>query len=61
MPKYDYTCHHCGTTIEVMHRVNESYSNPCIECNNPYLKKKISKTSFTLKGDCWARDGYTSK
>ena len=62
-PMYEYQCPVCEKVIEVEHSIKET---PIIKCdcrkkNRPVCKRLISGCSFTLKGDCWAKDGYSSE
>ena len=58
MPIYEYECTECGTVIEVMQKVGARRApGRCEQCSGK-LKKKISVTSFQLKGGGWYSDGY---
>ena len=57
MPVYEYKCEECGKRIEKLSRFNE----PPPTCCEDKMKKLVSRTSFTLKGDGWAKDGYSNK
>ena len=58
MPIYEYECTDCGAVIEVMQKVNTRRApGRCEKCSGK-LKKKISVTSFHLKGGGWYSDGY---
>jgi len=54
MPIYDYECKLCGEQTEVIQR----HMDPPPKCCGKLTKRKISRTSFSLKGDGWYRDGY---
>ncbi len=54
MPIYDYECQLCGEVTEVIQR----HMDPPPKCCGRLTKKKVSKTSFSLKGKGWASDGY---
>lgn len=71
MPTYEYECKICGTIVEAWQEIKD----PPLEnmehfaeedgavvafCFGP-LKKLISKSSFSLKGGGWAKDGYQGK
>lgn len=61
MPIYEYTCENpdCGQgDFEVMQRITDRPFLICDTCGKPTLKKKVSITSFALKGGGWAKDGY---
>ena len=63
MPIYEYQCKECDETIEVLQKINE----PLLTLHSDYkqnkcdglLTKKISTTSFILKGSGWYKDGYS--
>ena len=57
MPIYDYECQLCGEVTEVIQR----HMDPPPKCCGRLTKKKISKTSFSLKGDGWYKDHYGLK
>jgi predicted nucleic acid-binding Zn ribbon protein len=71
MPTYEYKCKKCGTIVEAQQKITD----PPLErgahlveeegvvvafCFGP-LKKLISKSSFSLKGGGWAKEGYQGK
>ena len=69
MPIYEYRCLSCGEEFEKITKLNSS--NPkcvkAIKTNDPKLlvrcdgdtTKIMSRSEFHLKGECWAKDGYT--
>ena len=58
MPIYEYECTDCGEVIEVLQKVNARRApGPCEKCSGK-LKRKVSVTSFQLKGGGWYSDGY---
>jgi putative FmdB family regulatory protein len=60
MPVYEYRCSECSYEVTVF----QSMSAPAPDCkceSEQEMKRLISKTSFSLKGGGWARDGYSSK
>ena len=58
MPIYEYECTDCGSVIEVMQKVNSRRApGRCEKCSGR-LKRKVSVTSFHLKGGGWYSDGY---
>jgi len=68
MAIYEYECERCGHCFEVMQRMSEDPLKTCSKdlCKGKKkdkgkgkLKKLISKTSFSLKGGGWAKDGYS--
>ena len=57
---FDYECPRCEKQFEKMVDNSDEFVY-CPKCYS--ITKKIFKTkmSFELKGDCWAKDGYTKK
>lgn len=63
MPLFEYRCQKCGTEFERLLRHSErDKPQKCVnpKCGSMETKKKISRTSFSLKGGGWASDGYAS-
>jgi len=66
MPIYEYKCQLCGFSFEVVQKVDDIAPN----CKNMLVSgsleklcdgkcdKLISKSSFSLKGGGWYKDGY---
>ena len=59
MPIYEYECQKCRTLHEVMQKITEKPLSKCPDCGGR-LKKKISNTSFVLKGTGWYATDYAS-
>jgi len=62
MPLFEYKCLHCNLTIEVLQTRKET-APICVKCESTHkakipMQKQVSKTSFSLKGSGWAKDGY---
>jgi putative FmdB family regulatory protein len=57
MPYYVYKCDKCGHELETIHKMNEKPEIVCIKCKST-MYKSIQPTTFSLKGECWAKDGY---
>jgi putative FmdB family regulatory protein len=60
MPVYEYRCSECSYEVTVF----QSMDAPAPHCkceSKQEMKRLISKTSFSLKGRGWAKDGYSSK
>ena len=67
MPIYEYRCQYCGFSFELMQKINDE--SP--KCKNILISgsieqlcgarcdKLVSKSSFSLKGGGWYKDGYT--
>ena len=59
MPIYQWKCRECKYGFELLQAINES--DPlCPKCNGK-VDKQIGRTSFKLKGDGWADQGYAKK
>lgn len=69
MPTYEYQCEN-GHTFEEVQPIHDEplqicpvvipFSGPELErCEAP-VRRLISRTSFVLKGDGWAKDSYSS-
>lgn len=60
MPIYEYVCGQCERTIDVLQKVSEPAPEKC-ECGaEGSLSRKVSRTSFVLKGGGWYSDLYSS-
>ena len=67
MPIYEYRCQKCGFKFEIKQKIDEKPPH----CNNKVISgsvericggkcdKLISKSSFSLKGGGWYKDGYS--
>lgn len=56
MPMYEYKCKECSVEVEKL----QGYDDPppkCEKCKK-VMVRKISRTSFQLKGGGWYKDGY---
>jgi len=62
MPIYEYLCNNCNERVEHF-LISSKDTEPaeCPKCNGKSLERIISRTNFELKGECWAKDGYTHK
>jgi len=65
MPLYLYECLKCKHAFEIMASLKEVYSGNhevvCPVCESDLHKRLVSRTSFSLKGSGWYKDGYSSK
>ena len=61
MPIYEYDCQHCGYNFEEVQKFSDPPVERCPECGNLAAKRKVSISSFHLKGGGWYNDGYGSK
>ena len=59
MPLYIFECRGCGRIAEVLQKFGDNWPD-CTECCKQ-MNKKVALTSFTLKGDGWAKDNYGLK
>lgn len=57
MPIYEYECPKCAKVIEVMQKFSDAPLAECPDCQGP-VSKKVSKTSFQLKGTGWYATDY---
>ena len=67
IPIYEYKCQKCGFRIEIIQKIDEKTPN----CDNKVVsgsieqlcggkcEKLVSKSTFSLKGGGWYKDGYT--
>lgn len=58
MPKYVYECEQCGE-FEVDQRIEEPTLREHPGCGKR-AQRVIPKTSFSLRGQGWAADGYSN-
>lgn len=59
MPIYEYECSACKKNLEVMQKITEGPLTECPDCGGG-LRRKISSTSFVLKGTGWYATDYPS-
>jgi putative FmdB family regulatory protein len=59
MPVYEYECSACKKNLEVIQKITEGPLAECPACGGR-LRKKISNTSFVLKGTGWYATDYAS-
>lgn len=61
MPTYEYGCLVCQKDFEVVQSIKEEKGAECPNCRIFCYNRLIScGTSFSLKGDGWAADNYSS-
>lgn len=60
MPIYVYECQSCHKTDEVLQKFGDPPKKKCPHCGGK-LQKKITSSTFQLKGGGWYKDGYASK
>ncbi len=68
MPIYEWHCTSCGAKKETLQSMNDPAPlcpnccyNPDKQGKHERMKKKISKSSFELKGGGWFKDGYSKQ
>jgi putative FmdB family regulatory protein len=57
MPLYEYKCHSCGKTIEVIQKFSDEPLKTHEDCGGD-LEKLISRSAFQLKGSGWYATDY---
>lgn len=61
MPLYEYRCTQCKHQFERLLRgVEVKEPQMCPACESIQCERLISQSSFSLKGEGWARDGYSN-
>ena len=62
MPIYRYRCSDCNNEQEYILNISdrEEFEQliTCIKCKSENINRVIGKTTFSLKGDGWYKDGY---
>lgn len=58
---YTYECTTCKNEFEIEQSIKATPMTTCPSCSNDTLKRLITNGNFVLKGDCWAKDLYSSK
>ncbi len=58
MPIYEYVCKSCGHELEEVQKFNDPLLVECPACHQEELTRKMSVSSFHLKGGGWYKDGY---
>jgi len=61
MPLYEYICPDCGYEFDALQSFHDDPIRKCPTCDQENVRKKISKPSFSLKGDGWYKDHYGLK
>ena len=61
MPIYEYKCDLCNGLWEEIQKFSDDPLTVCKSCEKECgVHKIVSKTSFVLKGENWANDGYSA-
>ena len=58
MPLYEYKCLACGSSFEVLQKVNEPRLKKCPKCGGQ-LKKVLSAPAIQFKGSGWYVTDYS--
>ena len=59
MPIYNYSCKNCSAEFEKILSVSErDLPLTCPECDSAEVFRVVSKSTFSLKGNGWYKDGY---
>ena len=59
MPIYEYKCDLCNGLWEEIQKFSDDPLTICKSCEKEGgVHKVLGKTSFALKGEGWAKDGY---
>lgn len=53
MPIYEYACSACGHDWELIQRVDSPAPGSCPDCSSDEVGKRVSLSSFQLKGTGW--------
>ncbi|MCL2669554.1 MAG: zinc ribbon domain-containing protein [Syntrophaceae bacterium] len=60
MPIYEYKCNKCGKEFELFQRITDPAAKSCKFCKGS-VRKKVSLSSFQLKGSGWYVTDYAGK
>jgi putative FmdB family regulatory protein len=58
MPIYEYYCNGCGHEFELIQKITDHPVRKCEKCGKLKAKRKISHSSFVLKGSGWYTTDY---
>lgn len=62
MPIYEYGCEKCGNEVDVLQKIGDPAPAKCEKCGaKGKMKRRVSRTSFVLKGGGWGADLYGNK
>ncbi len=62
MPIYEYACQKCGNEVDVLQKMDDPPPTKCEKCGaKNKMVRRVSRTSFVLKGGGWGADLYGSK
>ena len=60
MPLYEYRCHKCGKTFEVLQKFSDKPLRKHPDCGGS-VERLVSASSFQLKGGGWYAEGYSKE
>jgi len=60
MPLYEYKCHSCGKTFEVIQKFADDALKTHLECGGD-VERLFSAPAFHLKGTGWYKTDYAKK
>lgn len=60
MPIYEYKCLQCSHEFEALQKFSDAPLGVCPKCNGA-VKKRVSATTFQLKGSGWYMTDYAKK
>lgn len=62
MPTYEFECQKCHGSIEIEKSIHDDNVPLCCAegCNSIEMVQRISKSSFSLSGTGWSKDGYST-
>ena len=58
MPIYEYRCPDCEHDFEELMKISDP-TPPCPNCKSAGAERRVSRTSFVLKGGGWYKDLYS--
>src|SRR5436305_1722506 len=62
MPIYEYACRKCGNEIDLLQKIGDAPPGKCEKCGaKGKMTRRVSRTSFVLKGGGWGADLYGNK
>lgn len=59
MPIYEYRCRACGHEFDKLQRMDAD-APPCAQCGEDATERKVSLSSFRLKGSGWYKTDYAA-
>jgi len=60
MPIYEFTCQTCNKEFEELVQTHDEVVD-CPKCHSSEIVRRVSLTSFALKGNGWYKDHYGIK